>query len=845
MLDPPHVPAAVIQQAAQEQAARSPTRPPRAPVPQVEEEIEVHVAPKRQVSHPKDEIDEEIEYDDDFEAAEDDDEAEYQPSIKVVENSKVKSTGSASPPTPITGEMERSGSSKLVTIRPTSSQSMRAASPGAKDLVAPAAMEEVKKALESENKKLAKAQAVAPTPDSRKRGFLQEYESTMPKFNLASSSSPSAKAARTRLTELKAMKVFSRWQVEKIDLFRQRPQKDINLFLAGKSLKYCKLRSTMSQTGDDDVEVGVVTDEVFADEKEMQFPTLTLGQAAKSDGELLPFLRRVMPLFEASMAESARRRGAGYGDGVGPGEVRSEGRCSLADSFVSTCIGAPVSIIDLALCPQWYGANHALVLYSWPQVQLPPSAAGSALQSFTRPLRSLMGLYPLLSSSSGGGAEHAPRPARCLYSFCRLGSVAVVQGRPHFIVAGSEMGSLLVFDLREKPHRPGDQGLTSRPVEGDADAPPSQDGELAHFEGPIWLGSEFSTDQFAFSSVQKDQRDADGDAMLMGSAADLVGGMHCVEICCVRCSDMTSGDCLIFAMDLMGVVSFWRVLELATAGQKSVKLALQGSLSLSAGAGLVGDFLGASSLCIHPQQQARFVAVSTSGVRQADRGGPTKGAFGPTSLDLTPVKEQDEEIVPGPFLSQPCSAAFNPFFPGLLLVSYSEGDLALFDCSICVPVTHWAGAAGKACASTVAWSTRRPSVFFVKSEGQLDVWDLAASTHAPVQGISLQGVFEPERSVCSDLYVGPDGRPLVAVGGTVLVLGLPPGLTSPLQTRPPQLQHAEVPLESLLVEGFKTAELFPTTRRAIRTVEVPSFCALERDVLQLVLAGIHPLQAWV
>ena len=70
-------------------------------------------------------------------------------------------------------------------------------------------------------------------------------------------------------------------------------------------------------------------------------------------------------------------------------------------------------------------------------------------------------------------------------------------------------------------------------------------------------------------------------------------------------------------------------------------------------------------------------------------------------------------VSPSPRVQPPLrpGAAFNPFFPGLLLVAYAEGDalssqldgspkmaagdLALFDCSLCVPVTHWASA-GKA-----------------------------------------------------------------------------------------------------------------------------------------------------
>eukprot|EP00913_Durusdinium_trenchii_P017415 g16371.t1 len=129
-------------------------------------------------------------------------------------------------------------------------------------------------------------------------------------------------------------------------------------------------------------------------------------------------------------------------------------------------------------------------------------------------------------------------------------------------------------------------------------------------------------------------------------------------------------------MDVSGVVSFWRVLELAGAGSPHI----------------LGGFLNASYLCIHPQQQAQFVALSQLGIHQAQRQG----------LDAEPFSQ----------CSQPTSAAFNPFFSNLLLVAYAEGDLALFDCSLCVPVTHWACAVIQAPRAriSVAWSTRRPAV---------------------------------------------------------------------------------------------------------------------------------------
>lgn len=799
-------------------------------VDHIEEDIELHAtAPIPPLDKSKAlEVDEEIEYDDDFEAAEDDEE-QYRPQVPMATAS---TRASPSPP-----DSERS---KLVTIRPNSASQPRAPSPQEPIPVAP---EDIKKALASENEKLTKRSGIVPTDASRKKagGFLSEYESTMPKFNLSSSSSPSEKALLSRLSDLKRLKIFGKRTVEKTDLFQQRPTKEINLFLAGKSLKYCNLKSTSSQTGDDDVEIGVMTDDIWRDDKEMQFPTLTMGQGGKvgSDtSQMLPFLRRVLPLFEASMAENRQRQGAGSSAGRGgdQGATSVQARFGLAESFVDRHLGAQVSIVDIAICPQWYGADHASVLYTLDKPleakQMPPSV-GSSLDTFVRPLRSIIGLYPILSSVASDSDTRLTRPVRCFYSLCRLGSLAVVPGRPHLVVAGSEMGSLLVFDLRSKARSPSE--LTSS--RGSDSVNPDPD--VAHFEGPIWHSPGFSTDLFAVSTGQAER---DFDLRDEASIGGLSGaGVHSVEICCLRCSDIAGGDPLIFALDSMGVVSFWRALE----DGNSAKLALQGSLSLAAGAHLLGDFLSASYLCIHPQQQARFVVVSASGVRQANRGRSFSIADGPNSLDLVPIRDED---LPGPFLSQPCCAAFSPFFPGLLLAAYAEGDLALFDCSVCVPITHWGGAVSKAPSRSiaVAWSPIRPCVFFVKCEDTLDVWDLAEKSHSPVQSLHLgPGADTSPRAPCVDLFVSADGRPIVGLGGSTLIIGLPSSLTTPLQALPRQHCQEEKPLEELLVEGYEKTQLFPTLARHCRTVEVPRNCSLERDVLRRILAGVHPMQAWV
>ncbi|CAK0853870.1 unnamed protein product, partial [Prorocentrum cordatum] len=312
-------------------------------------------------------------------------------------------------------------------------------------------------------------------------------------------------------------------------------------------------------------------------------------------------------------------------------------KCELPAGVVGSLIGAPVTVADVSVVPQWYGADHSLVLYTWPEVQRPPlSEPSGSMAAFMRPVRSIVGLYPMPydvdggqgarppGPSAGGAMSAAPRPARCLYALCRMSSLEVVPGRSHLVVGGTEMGSLQVWDLRGKPHAPSRMAPVNS-AEGDG-----LDSEEAHFEGAIWMAPVFSTDQLAF----KDELGGD-------FHADMAGGVHFVEICCVRCSDVVGGDSLIFALDLMGTVSFWRVLEPASGTSVPVKLALTGKLSLTDGSNVLGDFLSSPFLSIHPQQQARFIVASTAGLLQCFRKRAASISEGPAKLDLNRHTEED------------------------------------------------------------------------------------------------------------------------------------------------------------------------------------------------------------
>lgn len=183
-------------------------------------------------------------------------------------------------------------------------------------------------------------------------------------------------------------------------------------------------------------------------------------------------------------------------------------------------------------------------------------------------------------------------------------------------------------------------------------------------------------------------------------------------------------------------------------------------------------------------------------------------------------------------------------------MAYAEGDLALFDCALCVPMTHWSGSVTKAPNPnvSVAWSPVRPCVFFVKSLDTLDIWDLAERAYAPVESVELGTTLGApaglESDTCSELYVTTKGHPVLAYNGKVVVLNVSRGLTTPLQAPPPRYTRDEKSIDTLLVSGCEAMSVFPTLERYSRKIDVPQAYAMERDVMRRIVAGIHPLQAW-
>jgi WD40 repeat protein len=440
------------------------------------------------------------------------------------------------------------------------------------------------------------------------------------------------------------------------------------------------------------------------------------------------------------------------------------------------------------------------------------------------------------------------------------------------------MGSLLVWDLRAKPKEPMQHSIQANNfTDGGNVDQLCADEDIKHFQGPVWLDAMFSTDLYSLSGGAKAGVALDSDETddtLSRIGGDSAGSMHSSEISCVRCSEGMGSDSLIFALDVSGVVTFWRLIELASVQGSMVKLALQGSLSVTQGTGALCSFLSAKCLCIHPQQQLQCVVASTAGLHQAYRVRLASLSEGPRVLhstanagirandpspsaeaaaDAAPPRDQLEDIDHERLGSgaEPLAAAFNPFFPGLLLAVYADGDLVLYDTSLCVPIVHWASAVGVTLELTVsvAWSPTRPCVFVVKSGSSLDVWDLAENTSGPVMVTDLaKELATPtcaswSHAICNEVGMTPQGQVMVSHGEFVAVFALPARLATPLTQAANQRGAHEQPIEALMLEGANPVPTFPSLSRYHRGMEVPPQCLLEKDILQRVLASAHPLQA--
>uniref|UniRef100_A0A0G4H4K6 Uncharacterized protein n=1 Tax=Chromera velia CCMP2878 TaxID=1169474 RepID=A0A0G4H4K6_9ALVE len=395
------------------------------------------------------------------------------------------------------------------------------------------------------------------------------------------------------------------------------------------------------------------------------------------------------------------------------------------------------------------------------------------------------------SSDPGGMGSQPPspvrrQPSRALYSLARVCAVAVVAlgGKDRGVVAGSAHGSLMLWDLEQRPHVPVSTSSSNSKGKGSMGGDGGEDGETEGaaserlwWNDALWLRPKQLTD----SALMDAGGDADGDAGAGygGSESLLAKGVHEFPLVDVSASDphANSGDGLVFALDASGGLTIWRLVdnpggvigggsgEGEGPGQGEEGAAVQKFLVLTESSGVLQ---GSRSLPDKVQRKPRALGGmhgrTVGGAAVKSAGGVGGAAEGPAPLRLEGV---------GTDHSSPVYAAFNPFVKTLLLVAFSNGDLILSDVASTVPVTVWtahmrgsAASSGSFKAVALAWSPTRPCVFFSCRSPEagrdlLDIWDLAgaaslppgsASVGAPPQGDVEKRVAASLRPVaCVDL----------------------------------------------------------------------------------------------
>lgn len=165
-----------------------------------------------------------------------------------------------------------------------------------------------------------------------------------------------------RVKEIKKMLGRRVAAVETAVVFSQRPQKDLELFLSGKS-KYYNSVSKSLQTGNERLEEASQTELPDVLNQEIQAPTLTTGRVSNSSGtRMLPFLRRVLGIMETNLQHSKVSRNLRK-----KAEKAGKKTTGAADVSVANSFGLDFGAAEAICGANYLGRPHLLVLYGMSQ----------------------------------------------------------------------------------------------------------------------------------------------------------------------------------------------------------------------------------------------------------------------------------------------------------------------------------------------------------------------------------------------------------------------------------------------------------------------------------------------
>jgi len=586
-----------------------------------------------------------------------------------------------------------------------------------------------------------------------------------------------------RLHDVRTLGVLERFEVSHRVLFYQRPQKTIEQFLNGVG-QYRLLRSFGQQAFDEVNEEGVQTDPSVTDDAETQCPVYSLSSIGAEGANLLPFLRRVIPVLDACLGMTG-----------GGGDLLSNA-AEGASSFTEPVLGpvfqgiaqgqAEDEVKSISVIEQWCGADHIVVLFN-------NKATSRTHKGGEGKYDSVLGVYVVDAATLG--QQHSPpspsgntipsdrgetRPSVELRSFERITAMCTVPRRP-LVVCGTKAGSLALYDLRQ--------------VTG-----------AGQVTGRHELSLSFSTDVYVIKEDPTWPFIGEIESVCMGSDR--------------------KGDHVLFCLDVFGTLSFWRIIEKPVGGGSDAPGSLGGARTRNGRCGGHGMDLSLAFLSTWTKQDMGAISCIDDGVKVGVAPwqhnefivmttGPHlyRGSRQANGTQVSPSRLDNVSSC-----GLPVDFAFNKFRTNVCAVVYSSGDIALYDTTACVALAYWAqcmptnGTSKPSC----AWSPLRPTIFFVAVEKSLQIWDFCdEKLCAPKVAIPLPS------NACS-LAVTPGGLPIIGMeNGKITIALLPPVYLTPVQSFPPHFQHAPVEMEK---EELLSHSPF-----------IPMSVAVETDILQRAL----------
>ncbi|CAD7975083.1 unnamed protein product [Amoebophrya sp. A25] len=624
------------------------------------------------------------------------------------------------------------------------------------------------------------------------------------------------KAGRAeRCRELRAL-IGRKLQVEKGDIFSQRPQRRLELFLNARGPYAARVTRGM-QTGEELLEEGCQTEKERGEEKETQCPTLggrsemstssssgssgsaststggtAAGSGAATDGadegetlldagsaaQLLPFLRRVLPLFEASLksrtssassSSSKKRKDTQICDSASDAGVLNqigfEHWTPTVIQSITGYLGSPHVLAAFDLAPETSVYSSCVVVYA------ADALAGGSGGKFNENIG---------VSSSGGPV----RAHRVFYSFEKITCMSYFSACS-VIVCGTAAGSLLLFDMRKVVSATSSStssqlaGTFLKSSPGVIEEPPTYSTDIfaLHSMGDLdgGFGGSHDVDMLGTTTASTTTAMQDHDDATLVSATALQPPFL-GEIVSVA----TSKE-LLFVLDVAGSISSWRLLD------QDPKLVYIGPTVMDKSGPLAARVVAVPRE-ISPQS-ASYVVLSLGGGPPTCNGNHDvlASAFEPPVSDTA---------------GSPHSAVFHPVFASLLLIGYLGGDVALYDTTLAVPLLHFkhdfgshsvAGRPSKGAKASmrgIAWSPVRPTVFFVLTGAHMQIWDLAVSTTSFAENVALPPNLLP--SGFGFTVLAESGRPLyMSKAGCLVLMQVPEKYTTPLKAYPTTQPHLQ------------------------------------------------------